>query len=100
MTYLALGALLAGLAAAFFLPVVALLVVMLASMAVGSVIFAFNGYSISQLTLMCLVWVILIQVGYGAGHVAYAVWTTRHREQGRGVIVSAIRAMMSSKKLH
>lgn len=99
MATLWVGAVLVGLGAAFFLSIVAFLLLMFAGAISGAIVSLVIEPSLWHAVLTSVACMVLMQVGYATGLLCRAFAITLRRRQSRNNIGSAIRAVISGKKV-
>jgi uncharacterized membrane protein len=98
VTSLWVGAVLAGLGAAFFLSIFGFLLLMFAGAISGAIISLAIGSSLWDAVLTGVACMVLMQVGYAAGVLCRAFTIILRRPQSRNNIGSTIRAVISGKR--
>lgn len=98
MLSLCVGALLVGCIAGFLLPAAIFVVMMLVSVIIGATVSICNGMAIGNVIGVALACIVLLQLGYGIGLLSRALAPAIPRQVNLNYFVSALRAMISSRK--
>ena len=98
MTSFCVGAFLAGVAAAVFLPVTILFSAILLSALLGFLLSIAYGTEPLHAGCVSLICIALIQIGYGIGLVSLSLNPRLRKLQDRNLLASALRALVSSKR--